>query len=336
MNAEAERKSVVATVPLHVAVGLVRDASRRVLIARRARDSHQGGRWEFPGGKVESGEDVRTALRRELHEEVGILPRRMLPLLRIPHAYPDKRVLLDVWEVTSFSGEAAGREGQPVRWVAADGLSAYTFPDANEAIVRAARLPNRYLVTPEPSPGCEDAWVQRLEERLRDGRIRLVQLRAHGLDTPVHDRLASDCLDLCRGYGAELLLNAAPELARELGAGLHLTAERLRQQGCRPELAPGRLLAASCHNAAGLALARELGVDFCVLGPVQATTSHPGRRPMGLSAFGALIRDLPMPVFALGGMEERHLETARCHRAHGIAAIRGLWFRSHSPDPPTE
>ncbi|HET8700475.1 MAG TPA: NUDIX domain-containing protein, partial [Nitrococcus sp.] len=86
--------------PVHVAVGVITDAAGRVLICRRDVQRHQGGLWEFPGGKVEPGEDVRTALGRELAEEVGICPEQARPLIRVPYRYPDQEVLLDVWRVT--------------------------------------------------------------------------------------------------------------------------------------------------------------------------------------------------------------------------------------------
>ena len=71
--------------PVHVAVGVILDSSRRVLLTRRAADSHQGGLWEFPGGKVEPGESLAVALARELHEELGIRVRRSSPLLEVRH-----------------------------------------------------------------------------------------------------------------------------------------------------------------------------------------------------------------------------------------------------------
>lgn len=124
---------------LHVAVGVIVDPDHNILITRRARDAHQGGLWEFPGGKVEAGETLALALARELREELGIAIGRTSALLEIRHDYPDKAVLLDVHMVWDFSGEARGLEGQPLAWVAPQDLARYAFPAANVPIVTALR-----------------------------------------------------------------------------------------------------------------------------------------------------------------------------------------------------
>jgi len=122
---------------VHVAVGVIVNEANEILIALRPEASHQGGLWEFPGGKVEAGEIVEAALDRELNEELGISVLSYRPLLKIHHTYSDKSVLLDVWWVNSFSGVATGREGQPIRWIKIDELSQYSFPTANRDIVSA-------------------------------------------------------------------------------------------------------------------------------------------------------------------------------------------------------
>ena len=122
---------------VHVAVGVISDGGDKVLIARRAEHLHQGGLWEFPGGKVEAGETVEQALTRELQEELAISISAFEPLLAISHDYQDKSVLLDVWWISSFSGEPAGRQGQPLRWAAITELRQLDFPAANKAIVTA-------------------------------------------------------------------------------------------------------------------------------------------------------------------------------------------------------
>jgi 8-oxo-dGTP diphosphatase len=122
---------------VHVAVGVIRNQQQQILLALRPDDVHQGGLWEFPGGKVEPAETIQQALARELEEELGITPTQVQPLIEIHHDYPDKSVFLDVWWVDAFSGEPEGREGQPVRWVPIDELPAYDFPEANQPIVAA-------------------------------------------------------------------------------------------------------------------------------------------------------------------------------------------------------
>lgn len=122
---------------VHVAVGVILDADNHVLITRRARDAHQGGLWEFPGGKVEAHETPLAALARELREELGIAIGRTTALLDVRHDYGDKTVLLDVHVVWEFTGVAQGLEGQPLAWVTPLELSDYAFPEANVPIVVA-------------------------------------------------------------------------------------------------------------------------------------------------------------------------------------------------------
>ncbi|PCI81887.1 MAG: 8-oxo-dGTP diphosphatase MutT [SAR86 cluster bacterium] len=127
---------------VHVAVGVLLNENREVLIALRSAHSHQGGLWEFPGGKVEEGESVEHALNREFEEELGISVQACTPLIQIRHEYSDKLVMLDVWRVERFSGIPKGKEGQAIEWRPISKLRAVDFPKANEAIIRALNLPD--------------------------------------------------------------------------------------------------------------------------------------------------------------------------------------------------
>ena len=120
---------------VHVAVGVLVDSKGRVLIARRPPSSHQGGLWEFPGGKVEAHEAVTDALTRELAEELGVKVLSTAPLLQVNHAYLEKAVLLDVHRVIEWLEEPRGCEGQPLGWVMPSSLNDYQFPEANRTIV---------------------------------------------------------------------------------------------------------------------------------------------------------------------------------------------------------
>jgi 8-oxo-dGTP diphosphatase len=310
---------------LHVAAAVIEDQAGRILLARRPEHLHQGGLWEFPGGKVESGEDVRTALCRELKEELGILVTRASPLIRIPYAYPDRKVLLDVWRVRAFDNVAYGAEGQSIAWVEPDSLPEYAFPAANRPIVTAAMLPSRYLITPEPGrPAAWAGFLSHLQGLMQKG-IRLVQFRAKRLNDDDYRILAQKVIALGREYGAKVLLNTTPTCAREMEAdGLHLSTAQLQQLEERPA-GTGRWLAASCHNLQELRHAMTVGVDFAVLSPVKATRSHPGQEPIGWDAFQLMSEQSAIPLYALGGMAEEDIGTAWTHGGQGIAAISALW-----------
>jgi 8-oxo-dGTP diphosphatase len=313
----------VSQAPIHVAAAVIAARDGRVLIARRPDHAHQGGLWEFPGGKREPGETVTGALDRELREELGIRPTASRPQLRVHHDYGDKRVLLDVWRVSAWNGEPHGREGQPLAWVPPDDLPRYPFPAANRPIVTAARLPDRYLITPEPGPDPE-GFLAALEAALEAG-LRLVQLRSKVLPLADLEALARAALGRCRRHGAQLILNGDPEHARAWGlAGVHLDGRRLAATMVRP-LPEGYWVTASCHDRGQLEQAARAGADFVVCSPVLPTESHPGAGTLGWNGLRELTEAAPVPVYALGGLDAGHLETAWAHGAQGIAAIRGLW-----------
>lgn len=121
---------------IEVAVGVIKRAGQ-VYISKRADELHQGGKWEFPGGKREPEESMDQALSRELKEEVGIDVVNQLPMMVINFDYPDKQVSLDIRMVDAFSGEPVHREGQIAKWVDIDELHRYDFPEANKTIVNA-------------------------------------------------------------------------------------------------------------------------------------------------------------------------------------------------------
>jgi mutator protein MutT len=129
---------------VHVVAAAVIDALGRVLIAQRPAGKHMAGGWEFPGGKLEPGEERAAGLKRELHEELGItIEAPLRPLIRVRHAYATREVLLDVWVVRRFHGEPRGLDGQALRWCALDQLDHAKLLPADAPIVAALRLPER-------------------------------------------------------------------------------------------------------------------------------------------------------------------------------------------------
>ncbi len=131
--------------PIHVAVGVIISTNEQqqtqYFLTKRLEDAHQGGKWEFPGGKVETNETVAQALARELKEEVAIDILTCLPLITIKHDYGDKKVCLDVFVVDNYIGEPMAQEGQEQGWFSLNELQKLDFPAANQAII--AKLVSR-------------------------------------------------------------------------------------------------------------------------------------------------------------------------------------------------
>ncbi|TDX30257.1 8-oxo-dGTPase [Modicisalibacter xianhensis] len=309
---------------VHVAAAAIFSSDgQEVLLARRPSTVDQGGLWEFPGGKLAPFETGFEALKRELHEELGLSIERAQPLIRVHHEYPDKHILLDVWQVHAFSGEPYGREGQAVRWVPLGELFNYPFPAANLPILRAVMLPTEYLITGEESD--DEVFLTRLERALVEDNVRLVQLRAKTLDEEAYLQRAEKSLALCRQYQARLLLNGEPRLLDTVDAdGIHLTSDRLMSLERRP-LPAGKWLAASTHDRAQLEQAARIGCDFVTLSPLRTTPTHPDAAPLGWHDFQQMVETAGMPVFALGGMTRHDANHARAVGAQGIASIRDFW-----------
>ena len=306
--------------PVPVAAGVLRRPDGRVLAARRPPGRHLAGQWEFPGGKLDPGESARAALERELREEIGIDVLDARPLIRFPFAYPDRRVRLEVFEVSRWRGEPQGLEGQAIEWMRPGDLRERDLVAGATPIVAALELPSLYLVTPEPAADFEATLRARLE-----AGIRLVQLRARSVAPDRLARIVRTAVSLAERSGARVFLNGDPERARAAGAhGAHLPSRLLARLGARPAW-PGFGLAASCHDAGELARARALGVDFAVLSPVRATPGHPDAHPIGWRGFASLVEPLDFPVFALGGLDPADRDAAWAAGAQGIAAIRSLW-----------
>lgn len=308
---------------VHVAVGVLHDADGRVLVARRPRQVHQGGLWEFPGGKCEPDETVAAALTRELREELGVELGDCRSLLQVSHDYGDRRVLLDVQQVTRYTGTPVGREGQPLEWVAVGALFGRAFPAANLAIIRALQLPPLMAIT----GACAAGFEQRVARVLAAGAGLLQWRPSSPPDSDESAALAGRLLAQCRRAGARLLLNGAPALAAALGLdGVHLNRHRLMAASERP-LGPRALVGASCHDARELRQAVDIGVDYALLSPVLPTASHPGAATLGWPGFAELRRQVGIPVYALGGMEVDSLGPAQSHGAHGVAVLGALWDR---------
>jgi len=309
-----------ARTPVDVAVGILIRPDGCLLLASRPAGKPYAGYWEFPGGKLEPGESVAHALRRELHEELGVDVGAVHPWVVRVFDYPHALVRLHFCRVFEWSGELHAREQQHFGFFALDALPAPLLP-ATIPVLRGLELPAVYAVSAAGALGV-DAFLRRLAESLDRG-LKLVQLREPGLAPAEVDRLFSGMLALTRAAGARLLVNSRhPRALWQAADGVHLTSSALATIGARPALG---WVGASVHDAKELARAAELGVDFAVLGPVQATASHPGQVPLGWDAFERIAVVTPVPVYAIGGLDGEALRQATACGAHGVALLSAAW-----------
>lgn len=316
MNSPSEKNNIV-----DVAAAVLQRPDGRFLLAQRPHGKIWAGYWEFPGGKIESGETPRHALVRELHEELGIEVQTAYPWLMRVFTYPHATVRLHFFRVTAWSGELHPHEGQQFSWTRpADVLVAPMLP-ANAPILRALELPDQYAISNAAELGCEE-FMLRLERALQNG-LRLLQLREKHF--PAHELapFAEQVVQLAHSYSARVLINSDAGLARSVGAdGVHYTATQLLQCSGRPTLP---WCSASCHNAAELQRAGKLGFDCALLSPVLPTQSHPGAAHLGWETFAEIAEIASIPVYALGGLTQADMQIAWQHGAHGIALLRQAW-----------
>lgn len=307
--------------PIDVAAAIVRQPDGRVLLAERPHGKPWAGYWEFPGGKIEPGEQPLAALARELHEELGIELDAATPWITFEYAYPEKSVRLHFFRVSRWHGTPYGREGQRLTWEKPEALTVSPLLPANEKVLRALNLPPLYAITQASKYGV-DKFMNRLKAALEHG-VRLIQVREREMSSEELTRFAQRVVEVAHAYGARVLVNGDATVAKRAGAdGVHLQGHQMMQLDVPP---PTGIWAASCHDARELERAAVLGASFVVLSPVLPTASHPGEPGIGWEQFATLIRDYPLPVYALGGMKSELLDTAMQHGAHGIALLSGAW-----------
>ncbi|MDD2863615.1 MAG: Nudix family hydrolase [Methylococcales bacterium] len=302
--------------PLSIVIGIVRDEEGKIFITRRHDTLHLGGLWEFPGGKVERGEMLGTALARELREEIGIEVISAVPLISFQHAYSDREIHFHVFDITEYTGKAQSQLGQGWIWAECHELQHYIFPAANRIILMAIYLPSFYAIL---NDDCEDL-LARLEHLLAQG-ITLIQARLKNLSESQVREFLEIAHPRCNEQGALLLVNSGTVKAVEMSCdGIHLTGSDLLTWDSRPENL--HWLSASCHNQAELKHAQKIGVDFVVLSPVLRTETHLDVEPLGWETFESLIIECNLPVYALGGVQKSDLQTAKFAGGQGIAGIR--------------
>lgn len=121
---------------MRVAIALIFNSDKKILITQRSLDKTHGGRWEFPGGKLEKGETALAALQREVKEEIGIEVLGTAFFCDIEHSYSEHMVILHVYCVDEFNGVPVPQDSQMnLSWVDLSALGDYDFPEANLKII---------------------------------------------------------------------------------------------------------------------------------------------------------------------------------------------------------
>ncbi len=303
--------------PLHVAVGVVQNQAGEVLISFRDPNLHQGGLWEFPGGKVDQGENVQQALRREFQEELGITPTEFFPFKKILFQYSDKNVLLDVWRITDYSGVPAGLEGQAIKWKAAVDLRFSEFPAANKDIVRLLRLPKEVPITPQTRT------LPELLETLTSWAAEeypLIYCHQPQLDQATFYQWYLAASELCSNSGLTLFcdMDAVPSAYALKLRGFHMSAKTLLGLAGRP-CGDDKYFSASCHSLAELKRAEALGADFVFLSPRLKGSHWSDLGDSGWGELKTLAGSVSLPVYAVGVVGSKDVSLALTSGAIGVA-----------------
>lgn len=290
-------------VEIHVVAGTIADADGRVLIAQRPRGRHMAGRWEFPGGKLAAGEDPLAGLKRELAEELGIAVRAARPLIRLRHTYPERRVLLDVWQVTDYEGEPQALESQALAWARPDDLPQHDLLEADRAIVTALRLPRLARVL---APG----------ETLQSVRGRAAQTILVPVAEDGAGELDAEAVAAARAAGHRIFVMGADVDAVRVAALARCDGVLLRWlgQSLHVDRSGAFLVGAHCVDAEGARQAVAEGAHFLVIAPEDGSLSE--------RLLERLCVMVGRPVFAGWYPDARRLERLQALGAHGCAVRR--------------
>lgn len=315
---------------LHVVAGVL-ERDGRYFIQQRPPDKPLAGFWEFAGGKVERDETPWQALVRELDEELNIHVERGEPLIQLLHAYPDRDIFLDVWNVTRWQREPSAQEGQATGWFELKVIQDMPLLPANGPILNAMALPHRLLITPDNPLDDDDEFIASLLSAIRTHEHRACVLRQTTMSASRYATCAQkvkNALDSAANARStcDLILHGEPcERAPLLES---LSVNRLHVPSrCLPDLqtASELRLSASCHSRHELDLAVSAGAEFALLGAVTSTRSHPGGDLLGWDGFRHLVGETNLPVYAIGGMGPKDIVRSRLEGGQGIAAISAWW-----------
>lgn len=293
---------------VRVAIGLVYQQGS-LLVGWREQHLHQGGCYEFPGGKVEHDETPEQAVVRELKEETGLHVVIQRCFDEQYFEYPDRNVHLSFYlckALNSLQGEFLQRW----QWVALDHLKQLAFPAANQSIL------NRLAWT-------RSIAICTLPDHQPELGIDLCYLKQDFSDVLSIQNAIQNCLN----QNIRPILNLKyyqklDELWRQKVFAVHINGQQLLAGVTRDQGLNAKNMIAACHTQADVVQANLLGCDAIMLSPVNYTVSHPGQQGMGWEEFQKLAQQACMPVYALGGVSRLDVEHAIAKKGYGVAGIR--------------
>jgi 8-oxo-dGTP diphosphatase len=281
----------------------------KILVGWREEQQHQGGKHEFPGGKVEQGETPEEACRREIYEEVGIGLKDWHQFDYIHHEYDDIIVNLHLFH-SYVPDELLNLIHQPWAWYTRDQLLHLNFPKANKNIIKRLYWPHLIKISNTLSTV--------------ESSDALLYWRIEEFEPQYIEQLTA----LDEGQRSSLIINVdiwrqlSPELQKQIKT-VHLKQSQLMNLH-KGDLRVGVRYIAACHDAVSLKQAQQIGCDAIFISPVKPTMTHPEAVALGWERFSDLAQNSQIPVFALGGVHPDDLATAQQHGAYGLAGIRNF------------
>ena len=272
-------------------VGVLRNDSEQILIAKRQDHQFMAGFWELPGGKTEGDENTKQTLIRELGEELGIKVNDLSLHQTMQHTYTDRVVELTIYNIDEYQNTPTGMEGQQIAWSSIQNLCNYQLLPTMKAFIDSVTLPNKYWITPSSNHQSND-WMEKFDKKMTQD-ISLIQLRSK---VELDSDFIAELHNKCKQNNVKLLLNTPNKSFNETYCdGWHITTGEMLKLNKRP-CDESKLLGASTHNLNEALKAQAIGADFIVISPVQATQTHPDTVPIGWGAAQEVVNKLNIPV----------------------------------------
>ena len=182
-----------------------------------------------------------------------------------------------------------------------------------------------YAVTDRRWLRSGETLAQQVEAALQGGAT-MVQLREKGLSREEILREARELLPLCHQYGAPLIVNDDPELAREAGAdGVHIGQEDMAYEQARRLLGPDKIIGVSAHNPREALAAQDAGADYLGCGAVFGSATKDGVQTLTPAGLREICRSVRIPVVAIGGITAENLPQLRGTGAWGAAVVSAIF-----------